>query len=90
MIKLMDIVVGAVVTSALFIGYFSFNIKTYNYYIDYAENQAEHWGKTEFDYSQRWNELAENLKQDKRYFVAYFKHSNAFKYCNQPLPVPLN
>ena len=90
MIKLRDIVVGAIVTSALFIGYFSFNIKTYNYYIDYAENQAKDWDKTEFDYSQRWTEIAEKLKQDKRYFVAYFKHSNTFKYSNQPPPVPLS
>jgi hypothetical protein len=90
MIKLIDIAIGAAVTSVLFIGYFSFNVKVYNYYIDYAENQAENWGKTEFDYSQRWNEVAENLKQDKRYFVAYFKHSNTSKYCNPPPHVPLS
>ncbi len=79
--RLIDIVIGAVV---LFEVNFFSNIGVYNYQINYAETQAELWGKTEIAFSSGWEEYAEKLKQDKRYFIAYFRHSNIPKEHNSP------
>ena len=62
MVKLGDIIIGAVVLLELSA---FFNLKIYNLRIDDAENQVYLWGKTTIAYSKPWKDYAELQEQRK-------------------------